>query len=101
MSELASVVGNNADVKHFTNISDVYIKKWEHFGMSRDGGHAKLAYDWYGSWTTLYSLFGDAILCFHPSITGNTSALAALEHETVSYVHHQGEQRPLIPAARQ
>jgi Domain of unknown function (DUF1793) len=39
--------------------------------MSRDGTHAKLAYNWYGSWTTLYSLFADALLCFHPSITSN------------------------------
>lgn len=33
--------------------------------MSRDGTHAKLAYDWYGSWTTIYNLFADALLCFH------------------------------------
>jgi len=50
------------------NVSETYIKKWERFAYSRDGTHAKLAYDWYGSWTTLYSLYSDAILCFHPSI---------------------------------
>lgn len=33
--------------------------------MSRDGTHAKLAYDWHGSWTTIYNLYGDAQLCFH------------------------------------
>ena len=33
--------------------------------MSRDQTHAKLAYNWYGSWTTLYNLFADSILCFH------------------------------------
>ena len=33
--------------------------------MSRDGTHAKLAYDWYGSWTILYNLFADSLLCFH------------------------------------
>ena len=33
--------------------------------MSRDGTHAQLAYHWYGSWTTLYNLFADALLCFH------------------------------------
>ena len=47
------------------NISDTYIKKWEEFGISRDGTHAKLAYDWYGSWTTLYNLYADSLLCFH------------------------------------
>ena len=35
--------------------------------MSRDGTHAKLAYDWYGSWTTLYNLYADSLLCFHLS----------------------------------
>jgi hypothetical protein len=43
--------------------------------MSRDGGRAKLAYDWYGSWTTLYSLYADAILCFHPTFADNSSSL--------------------------
>ena len=33
--------------------------------MSRDNTHAKVAYDWYGSWTTLYNLYADALLCFH------------------------------------
>jgi len=33
------------------NISDTYAAKWQVLGMSRDGSHAKLAYDWYGSWT--------------------------------------------------
>ena len=27
--------------------------------------HTKLAYTWYGSWSTLYSLFNDALLCCH------------------------------------
>lgn len=47
------------------NISDTYIAKWEEYGISRDGTHAKLAYDWYGSWTTIYNLYADAQLCFH------------------------------------
>jgi len=42
--------------------------------MSRDNTHAKLAYDWYGSWTTLYSLYADAVLCFHPSLTNSSSS---------------------------
>jgi hypothetical protein len=97
MSELAGVVGNAADAKHYKNISEVYIKKWEHFGMSRDGGHAKLAYNWYGSWTTLYSLFGDAILCFHPTITGNTSSLHTAD---ASHPHAiAGVQQPLLPSS--
>ena len=38
--------------------------------MSRDQTHAKLAYDWYGSWTTIYNLYADALLCFHLEGTG-------------------------------
>lgn len=74
MSELADVLDMTGDAKEFRNISDTYISKWMDFGISRDGSHAKLAYDWYGSWTTLYSLYADAVLCFHPSISEPTPA---------------------------
>jgi glutaminase A-like protein len=33
--------------------------------MSRDNTHAKVAYGWYGSWTTLYNIYADALLCFY------------------------------------
>ena len=72
MSELAELVGETGDAKYYRNVSEVYVKKWEEYGMSRDfdgdeeQGRAKLAYDWEGSWTTLYSLYADALLCFHP-----------------------------------
>lgn len=95
MAELADVVGNDADVKRYKNISEVYIDKWQDYGISRDGGHAKLAYDWYGSWTTLYSLFGDAILCFHPTITGNASARHTDDTHRYAIA---GDQQPLQPS---
>ena len=57
------------------NISDTYIKKWQDYGIARDGSHAKLAYNWYGSWTTLYSLFADALLCFHGGPVNASSPL--------------------------
>ncbi|BCS22735.1 putative glutaminase [Aspergillus puulaauensis] len=65
MSKLAEVAGYKEDVQYYKNISDTYIAKWEEFGMSRDNTHAKLAYNWYGSWTTIYNLYADAQLCFH------------------------------------
>lgn len=71
MSELAEVVGEKIDAEYYQNVSKVYVEKWEKYGMARDGGRAKLAYDWWGSWTTLYSLFADAILCFHPDRNGS------------------------------
>ncbi|KAF1843125.1 glutaminase A [Cucurbitaria berberidis CBS 394.84] len=87
-SELADLLERPGDAKHYRNISETYIKKWLEYGISRDGSHAKLAYDWYGSWTTLYSLYADAVLCFHPSITNATS--------TSSYMGSNGHaQEPL------
>ncbi|KAL4786172.1 hypothetical protein BJX76DRAFT_322099 [Aspergillus varians] len=65
MSKLAEVGGYKEDVAYYKNISETYIAKWEKFGMSRDNTHAKLAYNWYGSWTTIYNLYADAQLCFH------------------------------------
>lgn len=73
-SELADLMDRTGDAKEYRNISETYIKKWEEFGISRDGSHAKLAYDWYGSWTTLYSLYADAVLCFHPALTNESSS---------------------------
>ncbi|KAL2074143.1 hypothetical protein VTL71DRAFT_7921 [Oculimacula yallundae] len=66
MSEISELVGETKDAKYYRNVSEVYIKRWEdEFAISRDGTHAKLAYTWHGSWTTLYNLFADSLLCFH------------------------------------
>ncbi|EXJ85459.1 hypothetical protein A1O1_05823 [Capronia coronata CBS 617.96] len=65
MAGLAALVNNAEDVKIYNNISEEFIAKWEDYGISRDKTHAKLAYDWYGSWTTTYNLFADSLLCFH------------------------------------
>lgn len=65
MAGLAELTGNYEDAKTYKNISKVYIAKWEEYGISRDKTHAKVAYDWYGSWTTTYNLYADSLLCFH------------------------------------
>ncbi|KAK2782651.1 hypothetical protein FQN53_009667 [Emmonsiellopsis sp. PD_33] len=65
MSELSGLIGNKEDATYYKNISDTYVKKWEGYGVSRDKTHAKLSYDWFGSWTTLYNLYADSLLCFH------------------------------------
>jgi hypothetical protein len=92
MSEMATVMGEHEDAKNFRNISDTYIKRWEELGVSRDGTHAKLAYDWYGSWTTLYSLYADAILCFHPSTTNSSSATFDKDYTHAS----DSKQKPIL-----
>ncbi|KAJ5582417.1 hypothetical protein N7535_001037 [Penicillium sp. DV-2018c] len=73
MSKIAEVAGEEDDAVYFKKVASKYIAKWEEFGMSRDGSHAKLAYDWYGSWTTIYNLYADAQLCFHLEDTGSDS----------------------------
>ncbi|KAK3176033.1 hypothetical protein OEA41_007355 [Lepraria neglecta] len=90
MSGIAKTVGNTEDYKHYKNISEAYVDKWEEFGISRDGTHAKLAYHWYGSWTTLYNLFADSLLCF------NLEGTSLATPETQGTVGHQ-EQIPLDP----
>lgn len=67
MSEIANIVGKDDDAKHYREIAEDYIGKWQDYAISRDGTHAKLAYTWYGSWTTIYNLYAESLLCFHVS----------------------------------
>ena len=91
MSGISAVVDNVADTKYFKNISETYVDKWVGFGFSRDGTHAKLSYDWYGSWTTLYNLYADALLCFH--LEGTSLSVTSLP----TYDLQTAEQKPLEP----
>lgn len=92
-SELASLLGRTGDAEEHRKISEEYIDHWRTRGISVDGSHAKLAYDWYGSWTTLYSLYSDALLCFHPSITNDASSKDTSSFTSSSHDY----QRPLSP----
>ncbi|KAL2268685.1 hypothetical protein VTJ83DRAFT_3531 [Remersonia thermophila] len=56
MAEIADLVERNVEARQYRAIADQYIAKWQEYGISRDETHAKLAYTWYGSWTTLYNL---------------------------------------------
>lgn len=92
MAGLSGIIGAEADAAFYKNISTTYIAKWEEYGMSRNGDYATLSYDWRGSWTTLYNLFADSLLCFHmPS---------AEKHSTDSFVgsSDKGGQSPLKPS---
>lgn len=64
MSEIASILDEVEDAKIYSRLADDYIDQWQGFALSRDGTHAKLSYTWYGSWTTIYNLFADSLLCF-------------------------------------
>ena len=77
MEGLAELLEQKADAKTYKNISETYIKKWEEYGISRDKTHAKLAYDWFGSWTTTYNLYADSLLCFH---LGNQTDQSTIAH---------------------
>ena len=94
LSKIAEVGGMTADAKEHARIAHEYVRKWEKYALSRDGTHAKLAYDWFGSWTTIYNLFADSLLCFHLEGEDDTASRAA--------VHARGDsQRPLKPAPGQ
>ena len=70
LAGIAQVAGMKADAEEHAKIAREYVDKWKGFALSRDQTHVKLAYDWYGSWTTVYNLFNDALLCFHLEGTG-------------------------------
>ncbi|KAK8058374.1 glutaminase a [Apiospora phragmitis] len=72
MAELSELVGSSSEAHEYSRIADKYIDKWQELGISRDGTHAKLSYTWEGSWTTIYNLYADALLCFH--LPGNKSS---------------------------
>ena len=91
MSKIADTIGKQTDVEYFGKIAEEYVDKWTVFGISRDQTHAKLSYDWYGSWTTLYNLYADALLCFHLEGTP-----LELNHDTFGSLDHGG-QKPIKP----
>lgn len=65
MSEISDILGETKDAKYYREIADDYIEKWQELGLSRDKVFPKLSYEWYGSWTTIYNLYADSLLCFH------------------------------------
>jgi hypothetical protein len=86
MAGIAELADNHEDMATFNNISKTYIAKWEEYGISRDKTHAKVAYNWYGSWTTTYNLYADSLLCFHlpqnsSSKTIQTSIAGRLDYQ--------------------
>lgn len=62
MSSIAALYDDDFSFKKYKFISETYLEKWQKLAFSRDGTHTKLAYQWYGSWGTLYNLYGDALL---------------------------------------
>ncbi|KAI1391298.1 DUF1793-domain-containing protein [Hypoxylon trugodes] len=94
MSEISQVIGEEVDSKWYNNVADEYIDKWQEFGLSRDKTHAKLAYTWYGSWTTLYNIFADALLCFHlPTNTSSLQGSSRIGNSEQVPIEHEDEAR--------
>ncbi|KAI4126135.1 MAG: hypothetical protein LQ338_003905 [Usnochroma carphineum] len=94
MSQIAEAVENREDAKYYKNISDTYVSKWEGYGISRDGSHAKLAYHWYGSWTTLYNLYADTLLCFHLEGTSSSSSSSFRSRGQKALIPFDGSHQP-------
>ncbi|KAI0169456.1 DUF1793-domain-containing protein [Hypoxylon sp. FL1284] len=98
MSEIAHTVGEEAKSTWYSNVAEEYIDEWQGFGLSRDKTHAKLAYTWYGSWTTLYNIFADALLCFHlPADESSLGSSRFWGAEQLPIGDTKGKQKPFIP----
>lgn len=95
MSKLSEVVGNDADAENYRNISKSYISQWQEFGLSRDKTHAKLAYDWYGSWTTLYNLYADSLLCFR--VEPDKPSAQSFDNQTPLEPGHDKAEMEFVP----
>lgn len=65
MAELSAFMGEDQDAKQYRLIADSYMPQWKEYALSRDGTHTKLAYNWQGSWGSLYNAYADSLLCFH------------------------------------
>lgn len=74
MSEISTIIGETEDAEYYRKIADDYIEKWQDLALSRDKTFPKLSYEWYGSWTTIYNLYADSLLCFHVPDDEETSA---------------------------
>ncbi|PSR77704.1 glutaminase GtaA [Coniella lustricola] len=93
MSEISDILGETKDAKYYREIADDYIEKWQDFALSRDKLFPKLSYEWFGSWTTIYNLYADSLLCFHVS---NSSTAAVIgQGSTQSRRWQSSEQLPL------
>jgi hypothetical protein len=90
MSEIFGTLEMYNEAAEYRAISDDYVRKWEEYGISRDGTHAKVAYTWYGSWATIYNLFADALLCFH--LPPPSSSASPTEYQPSE---SRGRQQPL------
>lgn len=96
MSGIAETIDELRDALHYLNISETYVERWVEYGLSRDGKHMQLSYDWYGSWTTLYNLYADSLLCFH--LEGTPLSLSDLQPEPTAFSDgDEGGQRPIKP----
>lgn len=94
MSEISNILGETKDAQYYREIADDYITKWQELGLSRDKVFPKLSYEWYGSWTTIYNLYADSLLCFHLPADQDTST-QALQPSSKWRWWQQKEQSPI------
>ncbi|KFX96384.1 hypothetical protein V490_03361, partial [Pseudogymnoascus sp. VKM F-3557] len=95
MSGLSEALGESKDAAYYRGVSDDYIEKWQDYGFSKDGTHAMISYTWYGSWTTIYNLFADSLLCFHlPDTTSSSSQSEA--QKPIGHGGKGGSKAPFI-----
>ncbi|KAI0473563.1 hypothetical protein GGR56DRAFT_647998 [Xylariaceae sp. FL0804] len=62
MSGVARVAGELADAANYSATATEYYAQWEYYGLSPDGAHSLLAYEWRSSAGLLYNTYYDKAL---------------------------------------
>jgi len=62
MSTIATASGEAADAKHFTDVSQDYIKQWQVHGQDTARDHFKASYNDNNQWFLLYNFYADKLL---------------------------------------
>ncbi|KII95062.1 hypothetical protein PLICRDRAFT_48031 [Plicaturopsis crispa FD-325 SS-3] len=62
MSQIASILGDNAKSSNYSSIAASYVTQWQSLATSSDGKHLTLSYGNDSSWGLSYNLYGDKLL---------------------------------------
>lgn len=62
MSVIADIAGEKSEAEKLNKIATEYVKQWLTLAYDEGIPFSKLAYQWKGSWGSLYNLYGDILL---------------------------------------
>lgn len=62
MSRIANITGHSEKAEDLDKTAKTYLKQWLELAYDEGIAFSKLAYQWHGSWGSLYNLYGDKLL---------------------------------------